>query len=144
MGFLFDVKRTHVFWNRGRTRTSTHVMHPFTNTVGSHRDLYEVLRSLSTKKKQSAHVSYPELVELYAHGCFAEFNIRLRMKAYGSVYPTSPPALHPHENDILHESDFARAVGLIDTRAAMSTSVKKVLRQLGVSLEPAVRGQFAV
>ena len=134
MGILFDVKRSHVFWNRERTQTSTHVMHPFTNERGHHRDRYEVLRSLSPKKKQSAHVSYPELVEMYAHGCFAEFNIRLRMKAYGSVYPTSAPALHPQVDDIVPESDFAHAVARIDTRAALSPAVKEVLRQLDVAL----------
>lgn len=134
MSFLLDIKRTHVFQDRGRTRKSTHVMHPFLNVRGPHRDRYELLRTVSPKKKQSAHVTYAEFAEMVAHGCFEQFNIRVRMKPMNSIYPTSPPALHPHAADIAPNSDFARAVSQVDTRAPLSAQVKGVLRQLGIVL----------
>jgi len=134
MGLLVDIRRTHVFQDRGRTQTSTHVMHPFLNVRGPHRDRYEVLRTVSPRKKQSAHVTYAEFAEMVAHGCFEQFNIRVRMKPLNSIYPSSPPALHPHADDIVPNSDFARAVSHVDTRVPLSAQVKDVLRQLGVVL----------
>jgi hypothetical protein len=141
MSFLLDVQRTHVFRDRGRTQASTHVLHPFLNVKGPHRDRYEVLRTLSAKKKQSAHVSYAELVEMFAHGCFEQFNIRIRMKPRDSIYPTSPPGLHPRHEDIVPGSDFARALAQVNTRASLSPQLKDVLRQLGVDLGKDEKGR---
>jgi len=132
MGFLQDVKRIHVYQNQARTRSSTHVMHPFLNVKGPNRDRYEVLRTLGTRQKKSAHVTYQELAEMFAHGCFERFNIRLRMKPGDGVYPGSPPALHPRDEDIVPGSGFARAVAQVDTRSALSPGVCSVLRQLGL------------
>lgn len=137
MGFLRDIRRTHVYQNQARTRSSTHVMHPFLNMKGPNRDHYEVLRRLAPKQKKSAHVTYAELAEMFAHGCFEEFNIRLRMKPGDGVYPGSPPALHPSDDDIVPGSVFAAAVIQVDTRAALSPGVCGVLRQLGVAAGPA-------
>lgn len=134
MGFLFDVKRTHVFKSRSGTDSSAHVMHPFLNVKGPNRDRYELIRTLSAKEKRSAHVTYSELAGLFAHGCFKEFNIRLRMKPHDSVYPTSPPGLHPRDEDVVPGSSFARSVSQVDIRAALSPQLKHVLGQLGVEL----------
>lgn len=109
-------------------------MHPFTNQRGEHRDRYEILRTGESKKKRSAHVSYHQLVEMYAHGCFDQFNIRLRMKPSGSAYPSDAPALHPHSDDIVPGSDFARDLAKVDIRAPLSAGVKEVLCQLAVRL----------
>jgi hypothetical protein len=107
-------------------------LHPFLNVKGPNRDRYEVLRTISRKEKRSAHVTYAELAEMFAHGCFKEFNIRLRMKPHDSVYPSSPPGLHPLDEDIVPGSDFAQAVSQVPSRAALSPQLKTVLRQLGV------------
>ena len=138
MGFLHDVTRTHVYQNQARTQSSTHVMHPFLNVKGPNRDRYGVLRTLGPKQKKSAHVTYAELAEMFAHGYFEQFNIRLRMKPAGGPYPCSPPALHPRDEDVVPESGFADAVARVDARSALSPSVAGVLRQLGVSIHPAV------
>lgn len=132
MGFLTDVRRTHVYQNQARTQSSTHVMHPFLNVKGSNRDRYEVLRTLGPKQKKSAHVTYVELAEMFAHGCFEQFNIRLRMKPADGIYPGSPPALHPRDEDVIPGSAFADAVARIDTCSALSPGVADVLRQLGI------------
>jgi hypothetical protein len=137
MSFLTDVRRTHVYQNQARTQSSAHVMHPFLNVKGSNRDRYEILRTLGPKQKKSAHVTYAELAEMFAHGCFEQFNIRLRMKPADGIYPGSPPALHPRDEDVIPESGFAGAVARIDIRSALSPGVAKVLRQLGVGSHPA-------
>jgi hypothetical protein len=137
MGFLQDVRRTHVYQNQSRTHSSTHVMHPFLNVKGPNRDRYEVLRTLGPKQKKSAHVTYAELAEMFAHGCFEQFNIRLRMKPADGVYPGSPPALHPRNEDIVPGSGFAEAVARVNTRSALSPGVADVLRQLSGGALPA-------
>jgi hypothetical protein len=134
MSFLLDVKRIHVFKNRGGTESSTHVMHSFLNVKGPNRDRYELIRTVSAKEKRSAHVTYVELVELFAHGCFKEFNIRLRMKPHDTIYPNSPPALHPQDEDVVPGSSFAESVLRVDIRTALCPQLKNVLRQLGVQL----------
>lgn len=134
MSFLTDVKRSHVYRNQSGTQSSAHVMHPFLNVKGPNRDRYEVLRTLGPNQKKSAHVTCAELAEMFAHGCFEQFNIRLRMKPADGVYPGSPPALHPTDEDIVPGSVFAGAVARIDTRSALSPGVAGVLRQLGVSI----------
>lgn len=137
MGFLTDVRRIHVYQDQARTRSSTHVMHPFLNVKGPNRDRYEVLRTIGPKQKKSAHVTGAELAEMFAHGCFEQFNIRLRMKPADGVYPGSPPALHPRDEDVVPGSGFAAAVARVDTRSALSHGVRSVLRQLGVGTSPA-------
>jgi hypothetical protein len=132
MGFLNDVRRTHVYRNQARTQSSTHVLHPFLNVKGPNRDRSEVLRTLDRKQKKSAHVTYEELVEMFAHGCFEQFNIRLRMKPADGSYPGSAPALHPHDEDVVPGSAFAAAVARVDTRSALTPGVGRVLGLLGV------------
>lgn len=80
------------------------------------------------KLKKSAHVSNNELAEIFAHGCFGQFNIRLRMRPANSVYPGSPPALHARDEDVVSGSWFAEVVARVDTRNALSPSVRDVRR----------------
>jgi len=134
MSFLLDIRRTHVYKKRGSTENSRHFMHLFLNVPGDNRDRYEVLCTNSRGQKRSALVTYPELAEMFAHGCFTEFNIRLRMKPHDGVYPSDPPGLRPRDEDIVPSSPFAQAVSQVATRAALSAAVKDVLRQLGVEL----------
>lgn len=58
MGFLMDVRRIHVYQNQARTRSSTHVMHPFLNVRGPDRlatspaDGWSETEEISARKQQ--------------------------------------------------------------------------------------------
>lgn len=133
MAFLVDIARKHIFQDRQRIRSSEHVLHPFTNTVGAHKGMYEILRSIERGKKRSAHVSYLQLAEMFAHDCFVQFNIRLRMKD-PSGYPSSPPGMHPRREDIVPGSDFERATARVNSCEPLSYDLKTVLAAIGVKL----------
>jgi hypothetical protein len=132
MGFLEDVVYPHVYQDRARTRSSAHVLHPFTNLIGKHKGKYEILRKLDKRKKLSAHVVDAQLAEMFAHDCFEVFNIRLRMKDPSGCYPSSPPGLHPSRDHLVPHSDFSRIVAAVDVCAPLSSELKEVLRKLDV------------
>jgi hypothetical protein len=134
MAFLTDVARKHIFRDRQRTRSSEHVLHPFTNTVGANKDMYEILRSMEPGKKRSAHVSYLQLAEMFAHDCFVQFNIRLRMNDPSGGYPSSPPGMHPRQEDIVAGSDFERVIARVDSRGPLSNDLKNILATIDVKL----------
>jgi hypothetical protein len=134
MSFLRDVAYAHVYQDRTRTRSSAHVLHPFTNSIGEHKGKYEILRKLDKGQKLSAHVIDAQLVEMFAHECFALFNIRLRMKDPSGTYPSSAPGLHPSQEHLVPGSDFSKAVSAFDTRAPLSSELKSILSRLGVQL----------
>lgn len=134
MGFLKDVAYPHVYQNRARTRSSAHILHPFTNSIGEHKGKYEILRTLDKRGKLSAHVVDAQQAEMFAHDCFEVFNIRLRMKDPSGSYPSSPPGLHPSREHVAPNSDFGRVVAAIDARAPLSSELKEVLRKLDVQV----------
>lgn len=134
MGFLKDVAYVHTYQDRARTRSSEHILHPFTNSIGEHKGKYEILRTIDKKHKVSAHVVDAQLAEMFAHDCFENFNIRLRMKDPGGGYPSSPPGLHPSRKHVIPGTDFHKAISAIDTRAPLSSDLKSILSQLDVRL----------
>lgn len=75
-----DVASPYVYQNRARTRSSARILHPFTNSIGEHKGIYEIFRTLYKQGKLSPHAVDAQMDEMFAHDCFDVFNIRLRMK----------------------------------------------------------------
>lgn len=135
MGYLTDIAHLHVYRGRKGSEPSEHLLHPFTNSVGANKDKYEILRKMETGKKRSGHVTYAQLAEMFAHDCFAQFHIRLRMKDPSGTYPTSAPGMSPRHEDVRDGSEFAAAISRIDTTAAFSPKLKAELGGLGLHFE---------
>lgn len=134
MAVLTDVARTHIYQKRGRAPGGSYLLHPYEVTRGPNAGLFEVGRTLSSEKKKSAHLTIRQLAELFAHDCFEQFNIRLRMKDAAGTYPVSPPRLHPRREDIVAGSDFERLIQSFDTKLPLSSEVEAALRRLEVVL----------
>lgn len=133
---LTDIEIAHAKKSRKGEPDQHFIMHPYENSQGDGAGKYEILRNISglgaKPAKRSAHVTMSELAELYAHGLFETFQIRLRLRSANSDYPTAPPGKKVPAHCITSGSEFDRMVKSISPKQPISAGLLRELVKLNI------------
>ena len=132
---LTDISIEHVYKGKKSAVPLTFTMHPFRNSQGEFADLFEIIHTRkqgSKPVKRSAHVTEPELAELFARGLLEEHEIRLRLRPAGGGYPDAPPGKKVPRHCVRPGSGFDRAIRIVDLTQPISSSLKAKLAPFGL------------
>lgn len=135
---LTEIAIVHTKKSRIGEPDAVYRMHPFENSIGANAGKYEILRDIAEpgrfKVKRSAHVTAPQLAELYAKGVMEAYGFRLRLRPSKGDYPGAPLGKKVPASCIQVDSNFDRLMRGVDRSKSVSEELKQILSRVNVKL----------